>query len=266
MNHSMGLWAALPSCKASDREHWAVGVCWGQLCPGPAARAAVLAQSICPLLLPGCGEGHEAAGCRGLSTWRLRPAFSSCCRPSLLGAGGSRDTAGSQRELPRVHRQQTWGFIDLSKVPSEHGCSAAGSSPDPKALACCVPPPGIPLHTAGSAAPRSSCSFRRRGLWHLGTAAAAAAAGGRSFSGLSRWQLRNRALQKGGHFQGWCLGETEGMVRKSGSETAAPQGHDGESPEVATPLSLCKQPYQIMAFNHQQSHLKTNQGLCPHRS
>lgn len=62
---STGLWAALPSCKASDWERWAAGVCWGWLCPGPAARATVPAQSSRP---SSCQPVVRArpAGCWGL--------------------------------------------------------------------------------------------------------------------------------------------------------------------------------------------------------
>lgn len=105
MNHSTRLGAALPSCKASDRERRGCRALLGRALPRPRSEG----RGICPLLLPGCGEGRTAAGgSRG-----LRPAFSSCCWPSLRGGGGSQGAGSFQQELPWVQRQQTWGFIYL---------------------------------------------------------------------------------------------------------------------------------------------------------
>jgi len=138
MNHSTRLWAAFRQSLRPGTSR--CGVCWGRLCPGPAARAGVLAQSSSPLLLPGCGGGHEAAGCRGLG----RRARRGSVPLSALAAGPCCSVAEAPGTLPWVRRQQTWGFTDLSKAPCEHGCSAAGSSLDPAALARCVPPHRAP--------------------------------------------------------------------------------------------------------------------------
>lgn len=175
-----------------------MGLCWGGLC-----------RSICPLLLPGCGEGRTAAGGS-----RLPGAHGGSVPLSALAAG-PRCAAAEAPRAPGASSRNSLGcrgskpgdlFIYLNKAPYEHTVPLPGPARIQRRwLAACLPlgPPWL-VSPSEQTVPRlaralapGSCRCRQ---WSL--------------SGLRRWQLRKRALQEGGHFQRRCRGEAEGMVQK----------------------------------------------------